>query len=76
MNYKTKLIEIINNVNMEEETFITNLKYKKEDFLGSYDNWTSNDVVSHISEWRILSSKKLKTVKNHVEQIMGVMNLL
>jgi len=31
MNYKTKLIEIINNVNMEEETFITSLKYKKEE---------------------------------------------
>lgn len=33
---------------MEEENFKINLEYKKEGFLGSYDNWTSNDVVSHI----------------------------
>ncbi|MBX4267275.1 ClbS/DfsB family four-helix bundle protein [Clostridium estertheticum] len=63
MEYKIKLLEIIHNVNMEEENLITNLEYKKENFLGSYDNWTANDVVSHISEWRILSSKKLQAVK-------------
>ncbi|MBU3073125.1 hypothetical protein [Clostridium estertheticum] len=49
MEYKIKLLEIIHNVNMEEENFIINLEYKKEEFLGSYDNWTSNDVVSHIN---------------------------
>ncbi|MBU3174055.1 ClbS/DfsB family four-helix bundle protein [Clostridium estertheticum] len=63
MEYKIKLLEIIHNVNMEEENFIINLEYKKEEFLGSYDNWTSNDVVSHISEWRILSSEKLQAAK-------------
>lgn len=63
MNYKRKLIELIDYVNIQEENFIIKLADKKESFLGSYDNWTFKDVVSHISEWRILASKKLESVK-------------
>ncbi|MDF2505877.1 MAG: hypothetical protein K0R06_3372, partial [Clostridium sp.] len=63
MDYKRKLIELIDYVNIQEENFIIKLADKKENFLGSYDNWTFKDVVSHISQWRILASKKLESVK-------------
>ncbi|MBU3144701.1 ClbS/DfsB family four-helix bundle protein [Clostridium sp. CF012] len=64
MDYKRRLIENINYVNIQEENFIVSLADKKENFLESYDNWSFKDVVSHMSEWRVLSSKKLESVKN------------
>ena len=65
MDYKKKLIEIIDYVNIQEENFITKLEGKKEEFLGSYDNWTFKDVVSHMSEWRLVASTKLESVKKN-----------
>jgi hypothetical protein len=64
VNYKKKLINIIDHVRIEEEEFINNLTDKNEAFLSNYNNWSFKDVVSHISEWRILSSQKLQSVKN------------
>ena len=65
MDYRSKLIEIIDYVTIQEENFIIKLDGKKEEFLDSYDNWTFKDVVSHMSEWRILSSEKLELVKKN-----------
>lgn len=63
MDYKRKLIENIDYVNIQEQNFIIKFSDKKENFLDSYYNWTFKDVISHMSEWRILSSKKLESVK-------------
>ncbi|MDD3223957.1 MAG: ClbS/DfsB family four-helix bundle protein [Clostridium sp.] len=65
MDYKQKLIENIYYINAEEKNFITNFTKKEDNFLACYDNWSFKDVISHISEWRILSCKKLEAVKSN-----------
>lgn len=65
MDYKKKLIENIYYINAEEKNFIANFTKKKENFLACYNNCSFKDVISHISEWRILSSKKLEAVKSN-----------
>lgn len=45
MDYKQKLIEIIDYMNAEEINFITNFTKKEENFLSCYDNWSFKIVV-------------------------------
>jgi hypothetical protein len=65
MNNSDRLIQILNCINIEEENLLK-IMTENKDLIGDYENWTPKDIVAHISEWRFIASKKLKSIKrNH-----------
>ncbi len=62
MDYKEKLISLMDCISAQEKKFISDLKGQKPSFKRSYDNWGFMDVLSHCSCWRILAAEKLEKI--------------
>jgi hypothetical protein len=65
MHYRDKLIQVAEYVNAEEETLIGNSNEKQKNINSDYGDWNFKDTIAHISEWRLIASKKLEAIRRN-----------
>jgi len=71
MDVRPKLIELLDQTQAEEESFVAQLTPQEHERVGRVDNWSAKDLIAHLAGWKLRMADRLAALGRGEDKAQG-----